>query len=78
MVPKELEAALPGLAVHEERIDLGNVHYHRIPFAQMDVFQMVLITLVLGKIYKYLQKTQERNSTQPKPKPHVCSSQNLG
>lgn len=50
----ESDTALPGLAVHEERVELGNVHDHRVAFAQVDVFQVVLVTLVLGKIYKHL------------------------
>lgn len=51
----ESDAALPGLAVDEERVNVGNVHYHSIPLVQIYFFQMVLITLVLGEIYKYLQ-----------------------
>lgn len=54
----ELDATLPGLVVLEERVQLGNVHYHSIPLIQ-DIFQMVLITLVLGKIYKHLQGGKE-------------------
>lgn len=59
----ESDTALPGL-VCEKRVQLGNVHYNSVPLAQMDVFQVVLVTLVLGKIYKHLEKEGEEEEKQ--------------
>lgn len=50
----ESDAALPGLVIHEEGVELGNVHHDSVSLVQVDIFQMVLITLVLGEINKYL------------------------
>lgn len=60
----ESDTALPGLVVCEKRVQLGNVHYNSVPLAQMDIFQVVLVTLVLGKIYKHLEKEGEEEEKQ--------------
>lgn len=44
------DAALPGLAVRQ----LRDVHHHGVPLAQVDLLQVVFITLVLGKVHKHL------------------------
>lgn len=50
------DAALPGLVVCEERVQLREVHNHSVPLVQIQFFEMVFIALVLGEIYKHLQK----------------------
>lgn len=49
------DAALPALAVREERVDVRNVHDHGVPLGQVHFLQVVLVTLVLGEIYKHLR-----------------------
>lgn len=51
------DAALPGRVVREERVELRHVDNNSVPLVQIDFFEMVFIALVLGKIYKHLQRS---------------------
>lgn len=48
--------AFSGLLVYEESVELRNVHRHCVSLVHGNVFKVVLITLVFGKIDKYLRK----------------------
>lgn len=50
---------LQRFSVHEEGVQLWKVH-HSVALVYGNVFDMVLIALVLGKIDKYLKKKMER------------------
>lgn len=52
------DAALSCFAVREERVQLRKVHHDCIPLAQVEVFQVVLVTLVLGEINKHLKEAK--------------------
>lgn len=52
------DAALPGLAVRQ----LRDVHHHGVPLAQVDLLQVVFITLVLGKVHKHLVEEKKKRT----------------
>lgn len=58
------DAALSCFAVREERVQLRQVHHDCITLAQVDVFQVVLVTLVLGEINKHLREAKRKKKIQ--------------
>lgn len=54
------DATLPGLAVRQ----LRDVHHHGVPLAQVDLLQVVFITLVLGKVHKHLVEEKNKKKVQ--------------
>lgn len=70
------DAALPGLVVREERVQLRYVHNNSVPLVQVHFLEMVFVALVLGEIYKHLQrkwgeglKVRPGLKSQPRPSP---------